>query len=101
MAVLDRIANYFYQRGRLRGAGQLLTYAAVSWCMFGIAGHSLTAVLAALLRRPALTLVDVLPSIPTWWIPEHPVSFALVVILGVSGVFLSIEGKRLDRYLNG
>ena len=87
--MLERVVDYFYQRGRLRGAGQLLTNVAAYWCMFGIVGQVVTDVPAAMQRRVA-----------TWWVPEHPISFGLVIGLGVLGFFLSIKGKRLDRYLN-
>ncbi|WP_251711114.1 hypothetical protein [Hydrogenophaga intermedia] len=98
--VLDLFVNYFYQRGRLRGAGQFLTNVAVCWCMFGFVGHVITAVPAAMQRRPALTLAEVLPSVTTWWVPEHPISFVLVIGLGLLGFFLSLKGKQLDRFLN-
>jgi hypothetical protein len=42
----------------------------------------------------------VLPGVPTWWVPEHPVSFAFVIALGVLGFILSLKGKHLDRFLN-
>lgn len=98
--VLELVVDYFYQRGRLRGAGQFLTNVAAYWCMFGIVGQVVTDVPAAMQRRPAQTLADALPNVATWWVPEHPISFGLVIGLGVLGFFLSIKGKRLDRYLN-
>lgn len=98
--MLERVVDYFYQRGRLRGAGQFLTCVAVYWCMFGAAGHFITAVPAALQRRPVQMLAEVLPDVPTWWVPEHPVSFVFVIALGVLGFFLSLKGKQLDRFLN-
>ena len=54
--MLERVVDYFYQRGRLRGAGQLLTNVAAYWCMFGIVGQVVTDVPAAMQRRPAQTL---------------------------------------------
>ena len=68
--------------------------------MFGFVGHVITAVPAAMQRRPALTLAEVLPSVTTWWVPEHPISFVLVIGLGLLGFFLSLKGKQLDRFLN-
>lgn len=98
--MVERVVDYFYQRGRLRGVGQFLTYVAAYFCMFGAAGHLITSVPAALQRRPAQMLVEVLPSLPTWWVPEQPVSFVIVIALGVLGFFLSLKGKQLDRFLN-
>ena len=94
--MLERVVDYFYQRGRLRGAGQLLINVAAYWCMFGIVGQVVTDVPAAMQRRPAQTLADALPNVATWWVPEHPISFGLVIGLGVLGFFLSIKGKRVD-----
>ena len=69
---------------------------AAYWCMFGIVGQVVTDVPAAMQRRPAQTLADALPNVATWWVPEHPISFGLVIGLGVLGFFLSIKGKRFD-----
>ena len=79
---------------------RLRLIAIASLCMFGIVGQVVTDVPAAMQRRPAQTLADALPNVATWWVPEHPISFGLVIGLGVLGFFLSIKGKRLDRYLN-
>ena len=98
--MLDRFVNYFYRHGRLRGAGQFLTCAAAYWCMFGAVGHFITAIPAALQQRPAQMLAEVLPNVPTWWIPEQLVSFVFVIALGLLGVFLSLKGKQLDHFLN-
>lgn len=98
--MLEWIADYFLQRGRLRTAGQFVTHASAYLCMFGAVAHFLTAMPAALQRRPAKTLANVFPDVPTWWIPERPVSFVVVVALGVFGIVLSLKGKQLDRYLS-
>ena len=98
--MLDQVIDYFYQRGRLRGAGQFLTNVAAYGCMFGAAGHLITAVPAALQRRPSQTLAEVLPNLATWWVPEHPLSFVFLVALGVLGFYLSLKGKQLDRFLS-
>ncbi len=98
--MLERVVNYFYQCGRLRGIGQFLTYVAAYWFMFGAAGHLITALPAALRRRPAQMLAEVMPDLPTWWVPEHPVSFVFVIAVGVFGFLLSLKGKQLDRFLN-
>lgn len=98
--MLEWVVDYFYQSGRLRGLGQFLTKVAAYWCMFGAVGHFITAVPAVLQRRPAQTLAEVLPNVATWWVPEHPVSFALVIASGVLGFCISLKGKQLDRFLN-
>lgn len=98
--MLERVVDYFYQRGRLRGVGQSLAYVTAYLCMFGAAGHFIAAIPAALQRRPAQMLADVLPDVPTWWVPEDPVSFVFVIALGVLGFFLSLKGKQLDRFLS-
>lgn len=98
--MLEWVVDYFYQRGRLRRTGQFLTYLAAYWCMFGAVGHLITAVPAALLQRPAQMLAEVLPEVPTWWVPEHPVSFFFAIALGALGFFISFTGKQLDRFLN-
>lgn len=98
--MLDRVTNFFIQPGRLRSAGQVLTNLAAFWCVSGLVGNVITAVPAALQRRPAQSLAEALPNIATWWIPEHPFSFFLVIALGVLGFVLSLKGKQLDRFLN-
>lgn len=98
--MFERIVDYFYQRGRLRGAGQFLTYATAYSCMFGAAGHFITAVPAALQRHTAQTLAEVLPDVPTWWVPEYLMSVVFVIALSVLGFFLSLKGKQLDRYMS-
>ncbi len=98
--MLERVMDYFLQRGRLRSAGQFLTHLSAYLCIFGAAAHCITAVPAALQNRSAQTLAEVLPDLPSWWVPEHPVSFILVIAFGVLGVFLSLKGKQVDRYLS-
>ncbi|BFO54269.1 hypothetical protein AVXHC19_10720 [Acidovorax sacchari] len=44
-----------------------------------------------------VSLSDVLPGIPTWWIPESAISFALLIMAGAFGVWLAHSGKRLRR----
>lgn len=92
------IADYFYQRGRLRGAGRFLIRLAAYWCFVGCIGQVLTAVPAGLQHGTPQTLAKVLPEVPTWWVPEHPLAFILVLAIGMLGFFLSLVGKRLDRY---
>lgn len=98
--MLEQVVNYFYQRGRLRGIGQFLTYVAAYWCVSGAAGYLITVLPAALQRRPAQMLAEVMPDLPMWLVPEHPVSFVFVIAVGVFGFFLSLKGKQLDRFLN-
>ncbi|WP_377806881.1 hypothetical protein [Acidovorax facilis] len=98
--VLERVVDYFLQFGRLRSAGRFLTHVSVYLCIFGAAAHCITAVPAALQHRSAQTLAEVLPNLPSWWVPEHPVSFVVVIAFGLLGVFLSLKGKQVDRYLS-
>lgn len=98
--MLERVMDYFLKRGRLQSSGQFLTHVSAYLCIVGAAAHCITAVPAALQHRSAQTLAEVLPDLPSWWVPEHPVAFILVIAFGVLGFFLSLEGKQLDRYLN-
>lgn len=98
--MLDRVVDYFCQRGRLRSAGQFLTSVAAYWCMFGVVGHVITAAPSALQHRSAQSLAEMFPNVATWWVPEHPASFVFVFVLGVLGFFLSLKGKQLDRFLS-
>lgn len=48
----------------------------------------------------AVPLAEVLPSLPTWWVPESLSGTLLTISLGAMGLWLHYCGKNLQRYFD-
>jgi hypothetical protein len=52
-------------------------------------------------QEPAhVTLADIFPGIPTWWVPESEFGFAMAILGVVAGFALVATGRTYQRYLN-
>ena len=46
-----------------------------------------------------MSISQLYPSLPTWWIPESAISFILLIAAFVLGIRLTLAGKKLDRFM--
>ncbi len=72
--------------------------------MAGMVGYAAVSV-AATARRVSkgagtvVTLADVLPAIPTWWVPESVLGFVFAAALGLVGAVALQTGLAYERVL--
>lgn len=94
--MFERMMDWFLGRGRLRATGSLITRGAAFVLMVGAVCRLLTHLP---LPKPGSVrpLAEVLPNLPTWWIPESGLGFVFVAAIAAYGVWLVFEGKKLDR----
>lgn len=48
---------------------------------------------------PLRSLAELVPTVPTWWVPETPMGFALCAVVFVSGVVAVLHGRHLKSLL--
>lgn len=103
--MLDRLAEYFllYPK-RLVAIGEALCSAASALVMLGACANLYTGAVATInslghqVRSPS-TLANLLPGLPTWWVPESLVSFIFVIAIAIVGIVIAREGRNLERFL--
>lgn len=102
--LLESLRYHLWRRPQvLIGTGNLIVHVAVYWFLAGLLSNvvvQVTSVMHAMLPRTLeakASISDVLPVIPTWWIPESTMSFLLLIVMGAIGVWLALTGKRLRR----
>lgn len=84
-------------------AGRFISYLAFYLCLAGlfskVAVQAVSVVHAMVPQTPGAeaSISDVLPRIPTWWIPESAMGFVLLIVMGLMGMWLALTGKRLKR----
>lgn len=103
--MLDRFAEFFLLHPkRLVVAGEALYSVASALVMLGAGANVYTGAVAAINNlgrqvRSQSTLADLLPGLPTWWIPETPIGFVFVIAVAIVGVVIAREGRNLERFL--
>lgn len=90
---------------RLVAVGEALFSIASVLTILGACASMYTSAVAALNRlgrqvRSQSTLTDLLPGLPTWWVPETFVGFVLVIAVAIVGAVMAREGRTLERFLN-
>lgn len=87
---------------RLKTVGEIL-----SRCSFAliVAGLFLRISLVAVdvvqstsgIRTASATLATLYPSLPSWFIPEEPFGFALILGIGAIGLYASDFARKIER----
>lgn len=90
---------------RLVVVGEALYSIAATLAIFGACASVYTGAVAAIYRlghqvRSQLTLADLLPGLPTWWVPETLLGFVFVIAVAIVGAVIAREGGNLERLLN-
>lgn len=103
--MLDRLAEFFLLHPkRLVAVGEALCSVASALVMLGACAHLYTGAVGAVNSlghqvRSQSTLADLLPGLPTWWVPETLVGFVFVIAVAIVGVVIAREGRNLERFL--
>lgn len=104
--MLDRFAEFFLVHPkRLVAIGEALYSVASALVILGVWASVYTGAVAALNSlgrqvRSKSTLADLLPGLPTWWIPETLVGFVFIIAFAIVGVVIAREGRNLERFLS-
>lgn len=105
--MLERIIDYFLgQPRRLLELGRALLNSAGVLFIAGMVGYTAVTVATAVARsvskgaNTVVTLADVLPAIPTWWVPESGLGFGLAAALGLVGAVALQTGRAYERVLH-
>lgn len=105
--MLENIAEYFLEEPkRITAVGQVLARCGIVLIMAGLGARILVAAQTGIQligHKPTGTvyLADVLPSLPTWWIPESFVGFFISICFTGAGLYYIHLGRRLTRYMKG
>ncbi|WP_293778448.1 hypothetical protein [uncultured Oxalicibacterium sp.] len=104
MSVIDRLQGFFYtEPKRISILGSIIY--AVMICLFilGCAGQVFTAVNETFRSMAndftTLSLAVLFPNWPTWFIPENPAGFVVVIAFALGGASLVAYGNRVDQLL--
>lgn len=103
--MLEHLMDYFLTRPkRLVALGQVLTRFGGFLVVLGAIAHAATKSLSVVrgmagVHQTDPTLADLLPAVPTWWIPESALGFGLVALLLLAGVVALHTGRMYERLL--
>lgn len=104
--LFETFQHYFWSKPKrlvVLGTGigniALLWLAAGLYAQAGILATSIVSTATRGAKGPQVAIDQLVPGMPTWWIPEHPVSFALLITSVALGVWLMHAGKKLDRFM--
>lgn len=104
--MFDKIADYFISEPRRMNAmGEVFFSLGAMLILAGVFSLFATTVISAVtISSPQSThvpqsLADLLPGIPTWWIPESIVGGLPAAGLCGFGLWLKIVAKKIRRFL--
>ena len=103
--MLDRFAEFFLLRPkRLVAVGETLYSGASALIVLGACSNVFTRAISAMNNlggqvHSQSTLADLLPVLPTWWVPENFVGFVFVIAVAIAGALFVREGRNLERFL--
>ena len=104
--LFERLHHYFWSKPkRLIALGSAVRNIAFGWLAVGLYANvgvqaaSIVSATAQGASAPQATISQLYPSLPTWWIPESPASFILLIASFAIGVWLTLAGKKLDRFM--
>lgn len=87
--------------GAFRAAGRAITTVAFALgCSGWYLGSALARAAGVAARAGVETptvLAEVYPNLPTWFIPETPIGFTLVVLLFLVGASIALMGRWAER----
>jgi hypothetical protein len=87
---------------RLKVLGQALAHFSLILLVLGLylrigaVAISALPVMKGVNRAPA-TLATMYPSVPTWFVPESTVVFAILFVTLALGIYLSFLAKKMER----
>lgn len=86
--------------------GTLLQWVSFVLVLFGLVSHAYVQAISMMQglipsdRTEITSIAQLAPNLPTWWIPESAPTFALVVLIGITGFLISMEAKKCQRILD-
>lgn len=101
--MIDNLITFMLtQPRRLMEWGMLLARTGALLLAFGAIGRIATTGISVIQgmaahARPVIAIADVLPGIPTWWIPETIFGFAFALLLIVAGLAAVYVGRAYER----
>ncbi len=103
--MLEHLVDYFLaQPKRLVTLGQGLIRSGGFLVVLGVIAHAATTSVSVVrgmagAQHSAPALADLLPAVPTWWVPESAVGFGLAALLLLAGVVAVRTGRTYERVL--
>jgi hypothetical protein len=103
--MLEQLVDYFLtQPKRLVTSGQLVARCGSFLLVAGLIAHAATRSLSVVrgmagAPQAAPSLADLLPAVPTWWVPESATGFGLGALLLVVGMVALRTGRIYERVL--
>ncbi len=104
--MLDKIADYFItEPQRINAIGEVFFRLGTTLILAGLFAHFATTVVSTVTISAAQSthmpqsLADLLPGIPTWWIPESILGGLPAVGLCGFGLWLKVVAKKIRRFL--
>jgi hypothetical protein len=103
--MLEHLVDYFLtQPKRLVTLGQVAARCGNFLLLVGVAAYAATRSLSVVqsmagVPQNAPTLADLLPAVPTWWVPESVAGFGLGGLLLVGGMVALRTGRIYERVL--
>lgn len=103
--MLDCLLGYFLtQPRRLIDWGRAVVVLAGFIAVVGVLARVATTA-ASVVRslsgasEPASKVADLLPGLPTWWVPETVFGYGFVLLLFAAGVLAWQKGQKYERFL--
>ena len=104
--LLEGLHHYFWSKPkRLIALGGAVRNIAFGWLAvglyanFGVKAASIVSATARGVSTSPMSISQLYPSLPTWWIPESAISFILLIAAFGLGIRLTLAGKKLDRFM--
>lgn len=105
--LFEKLHHYYWSKPkRLISHGMMVCNIAACWLAAGLYAKAGVLGVSVLSTAPqgsnaAQAFIGQLyPSMPTWWIPEHSISFFLLIASFGLGAWMAIFGKKLDRLMH-
>lgn len=103
--MVEHLLDYFLtQPRRLVGLGRSLVNVGGFLVVAGAIAHAATASVSVVRGiaggvQPNVMLVNLMPGMPTWWIPEGVFGFGLAALVVLAGVAALRTGRVYERLL--
>ena len=102
--MIEYLYVHFLERPSLiRALGKGIFFSAAVPLIAGLFGHMFTSVIDSLKSlgegRSPMSLAELAPGLPTWWIPETFASGLVCALLLTVGMLIARSGSELERQL--
>lgn len=103
--MFEKLLDYFLcEPKRLVGFGDALWQSGAWILLIGAFSHVATAAMVGLASMSknvvhAMTLAEMFPRLPTWWVPESIIGAIPAITLCVLRLWVNSMGKRFQLYL--